>query len=143
MLPATAGETRLATIMLGVHDLDRATAFYSHTLGLTAKGRSGGHAVLDAGSLVIILSTELAQARGLHGAMPVEFTFRVDALKPTIEHLWRAGVDFHAEPKPLTNGDWHVSFDDPDGHRLSILGPMTDEDMRTIHRPSNVPMPPR
>lgn len=126
--------------MLGVHDLDRATAFYGHTLGLTLRGRSGGHAVFDAGALTLVLSTELQQLRGLHGAMPVEFTFRVEALKPAIEQLLRAGVELHADPQPLTEGDWHCAFDDPDGHRLSMLGRMTDDEAKTIQRPSNVPM---
>ena len=142
MLPAAAGETKLVTVMLGVHDLDRATAFYAHTIGLTPKGRSGGHAMFDAGALMLILSTELWQNRELHGAMPVEFTFRVDALKPAIEHLLRAGVAFHGEPRALAAGDWHVAFDDPDGHRLSVLGPMTSDEATQIVQPSNVPMPP-
>jgi len=128
--------------MLGVMDLDRATAFYAHTIGLPLRGRSGGHAMFDAGSLTLVLSTEIAKNHGLHGAIPVEFTFRVDALKPTIEHLLRAGVNFHGDPKPLAAGDWHAQFDDPDGHRLSIIGPMTAEEAKKIQQPSTVGMPP-
>ncbi len=127
--------------MLGVHDLDRATAFYAHTVGLPARGRSGGHAMFDAGAVMLVLSTELAQTRALHGGMPVEFTFRVEQLKPAIEHLLRAGVDLHGDPRPLAAGDWHVAFDDPDGHRLSILGKMSEDEARQILRPTQVPRP--
>ena len=142
MLPANGGTTTLCTVMLGVLDLDRATAFYAHTLGLTLRGRSGGHAMFDAGSLTLVLSTEIAKKNGLHGPIPVEFTFRVDKLKPTIEHLLRAGVAFHGDPRPLAAGEWHAQFDDPDGHRLSIIGQMTEEESKKIQQPSAVGMPP-
>ena len=139
MLPPTAGETSLASLMLGVHDLDRATAFYAHTLGLHLRGRSTGHAFFEAGTVAIILSTELAQARGLHGAMPVEFTFRVGELKPTIEHLLRAGVELHGDARKIKDDEYSISFDDPDGHRLSMMGAMTDEEAGKILRPSIMP----
>lgn len=135
--PANAAAT-LCTVMIGVHDVDRATAFYDHTLGLTLRGRSGGHAVFDAGGLTLVLSAELAKLRSVNGAMPVEFTFRVEHLKTAIEQLLRAGVELHADPQPLAEGDWHCTFDDPDGHRLSLLGKMTEEDAKAIQRPSNM-----
>ena len=49
-------QLRLANVMLGTTDLDRAVRFYHEVLGLDLTGRTGGFAFFEAGGVTLTLS---------------------------------------------------------------------------------------
>ncbi len=53
--------TQINNIILGVTDLARASAFYRETLGLEVQVESDGFVFLDAGGVVLALSTAHAR----------------------------------------------------------------------------------
>ncbi len=114
--------SQIGVIMLGVHDLARAVAFYRDTLGLSLKFESPGFAFLDGGGVSLCLSQPLGQAsQQIAGA--TEVVFSVDDVRGAYEALRGRGVRFTHEPRNVTGSSWAANFEDSDGHRLSIFGP--------------------
>ncbi len=95
----TAGTTgNLVQVALGVQDLDRATAFYTETLGLPLIARFGPLVFVDLGGTRLLLE---------HEAPASMVYLRVDNAEATVQQLRAAGVEIVAEP--------HVIFTDHDG----------------------------
>lgn len=105
-------------VMLGVADLQRSVDFYRGTLGLKVSQQGDDLAFFDAGSIQLVVSTEVGRAPG-----DSEIVFAVDHVRAAFQALSGAGVHFDRAPHSLTPTDWAASFHDPDGHVLSVFGP--------------------
>jgi predicted enzyme related to lactoylglutathione lyase len=114
---------KVAMISLGVKDPGRSIQFYGETLGLTMVGQPGEVTTFQAGDIRIALNHPLGRAAG--GAMTgaVEVVFSVDGVVSAHKQLVKRGCKFIREPREAFPGTWAATFTDPDGHRLTILGP--------------------
>ncbi|HYL26879.1 MAG TPA: VOC family protein [Candidatus Nitrosotalea sp.] len=112
----------LAYVMLGAADVDRSAAFYRERLGLTLSARFEDFAFLDAGTVTLALSGELARREGVEGREPLELVFSVESVTAAYDAL-KTTVSFDNEPRPVNDQNWAVNFSDPDGHSLSFYGP--------------------
>lgn len=113
-------------IILGVSDLARSVAFYRDILGFTLQRQGDGYAFFLGGGVSFVLSEPLLKMRpGPIGAM--EIVFNVDDVRAAYKVLHIRGVAFTTEPMEISGPLWGASFDDPDGHHLSILGPERKE----------------
>lgn len=113
--------SRIAAVMLGVHDLAAAIAFYEDKLGLNLIMQEPALALLQCGNVMLGLSPRHMNAAPL--AEAVEVSFGVDNLRATHKALGEKGVAFLSEPRQVTPSDWAVHFRDVDGHLLSLFGP--------------------
>ncbi|MBV9572644.1 MAG: VOC family protein [Acidobacteriales bacterium] len=112
----------LSMIMLGVHELDRALAFYQEKLGLKLRQRIPGFAFLESGAVSLVLSEPLGKtATPTAGA--TEIVFSVNDVRACCETLEGRGVEFFEQPHNVAGPMWAANFRDPDGHLLSLFGP--------------------
>ncbi len=103
-------------------DIETSIRFYRDEMGLPLTGRHAGFPFLETGSATLTLSTErIAQAPAAAGA--TEVVFAVDGVREAYAELMARNVCFSTEPHPLTGPHWVAHLHDPDGHRLSLVGP--------------------
>jgi predicted enzyme related to lactoylglutathione lyase len=116
---------RLSMISLGVKDTARSIKFYRDTLGfpLVAEPEPGEVAIFQAGAVQIALNRPLANASGNAIVGGVEVVLSVDSVVDAHSKLVERGCEFIREPREVFAGTWAATFTDPDGHRLTILGP--------------------
>jgi len=114
--------TQINNIILGVTDLARSSAFYRETLGLEVQFESDGFVFLDAGGVVLALSTARAWL-ATPPAGATEVGFGVADVTAAHQALSARGVEFLNAPRNVTGDQWAANFRDPDGHLLSIFGP--------------------
>ena len=114
--------TQINNIILGVTDLARSSAFYRETLGLEVQFESDGFVFLDAGGVVLALSTARARL-ATPPAGATEVGFGVADVTAAHQALSARGVEFLNAPRNVTGDQWAANFRDPDGHLLSIFGP--------------------
>jgi glutathione S-transferase fosA len=114
--------SRIQVIVLGVTDLKRSVSFYHETLGLEVAGQSGGLAFLDVNGLTLMLNTALA-GRSTPVAGATEVVFAVESVSAGHRLLEDVGCHFIRTPREVTPGSWAATFLDPDGHKLTLLGP--------------------
>jgi catechol 2,3-dioxygenase-like lactoylglutathione lyase family enzyme len=114
--------TQVSVVMLGVHDVTRALAFYRDKLGLEVQREIPGFAFLNAGSVTLCLSETAAKVRG-QVAGAGEIVFSVEDVTAAYQALLEKGVQFTHEPRNITPTMRVANFDDPDGNHLSIYGP--------------------
>jgi len=119
----TDAKPRLSMIMLGTADPDRSAAFYADTLGFALRSRFEEFAFLDAGGVMLGLSGDLMRTRPRTGAEPVEVVIAVESVTRSFDALRRKGVDFLREPRVVDGTNYAATFEDPDGHLLSLFGP--------------------
>jgi catechol 2,3-dioxygenase-like lactoylglutathione lyase family enzyme len=110
-------------IALGVKDTARSIQFYTETLGLELAGPPGEVTFLRAGEVTILLNHPLGVAAGDAIVGAVEIIFPVASVGESHEDLAKRGCKFTHQPHEVTTGLWAATFTDPDGHRLTILGP--------------------
>jgi catechol 2,3-dioxygenase-like lactoylglutathione lyase family enzyme len=110
--------SKVGYVMLGVADIQAALNFYQGKLGLKATIRTDDLVFFDAGSISLVVSSEVGKAPG-----DSEVVFAVEHVQPAYEMLSRAGVKFEHEPHPVAESSWAANFRDPDGHILSLFGP--------------------
>ncbi len=107
-----------------VEDLDRATAFYTETLGLPLIARFGPLVFVDLGGTRLLLE---------EAAPPALLYLRVDGLEQQVEHLKHAGVEIVSEPHDIFTdtegvfgGHWKVESQafirDSEGNLLGLVG---------------------
>lgn len=110
-------------IALGVKDPARSLKFYQETLGMKLMNRPGEVTILQAREVQIILNQPLGDAA--NGALvgAVEVIFSVTGVVAAHQSLAERGCTFIREPREIFAGTWAATFTDPDGHRLTILGP--------------------
>jgi catechol 2,3-dioxygenase-like lactoylglutathione lyase family enzyme len=113
----------ISIVMLGASDMNRSVDFYRDKLGLQLTSQNADFAFFDAGGTTLALSRAHAQhSSSLIGA--TEVVFGVDSVQDEYKKLQDTGVKFVDEPHEVKGGEeWTVSFNDPDGHLLSIFGP--------------------
>jgi predicted enzyme related to lactoylglutathione lyase len=114
---------RVSMIVLEVKDTARSIQVYGETLGLQPAGRPGEVTLFRAGDVTIALSHPLGRAAGDAMAGAVEVVFPVESVAATFENLAKRGCKFIREPREVTPGAWAATFTDPDGDRLTLLGP--------------------
>lgn len=113
----------ISHFMLGVRDLAASVRFYRDLLGLEVQFESPGFAFMRAGSVTLVLSEPLGRiGENIVGA--TEIVFSVDDVVQSYELLRSRGVKFIQAPRSVTPSDWAANFLDPDGHRLSVFGPV-------------------
>ena len=105
-------------------DLDRATAFYTQTLGLPLIARFGPLVFVDLGGTRLLLE---------QAAPPAMIYLRVADLQGRIGQLREAGVDIVAEPHviftdtdgvfgPAGRAEWQAFIRDSEGNLLGLVG---------------------
>lgn len=115
--------TQIGIIMLGVKETMRSVVFYRDQLGLAVKMAFEGFTFLDAGSVTLVLSEDLAQATSGPIAGATEVVFSVPDVRAAHAALRLKGVEFTHEPRQISGPMWAANFRDPDGHGLSVFGP--------------------
>lgn len=120
---AQTPQLRVSTISLGVKDMARSVHFYSETLGLQLLGNPGVVTLLKAGDLTIALNEPLGRSAGNAVVGAVEIIFPAESVAALHENLAKRGCNFIAEPHEVSPGLWAATFTDPDGHKLTLLGP--------------------
>ena len=113
-------DVKLAFVMLGSSDLDRAIAFYSDAIGLRMNARFERFALFETGETTLALSGELAPFDGDRPTQ--ECVFGVGSVGQAYAAL-KDRIAFINEPRPINAGNWAVNFRDPDGHFCSFYGP--------------------
>lgn len=114
---------RVSMIALGVTDMTRSIQFYGETLGLQMSGKPGEVTLFQAGDVTIALNHPLGSRAGERMVGAVEVIFPVESVAATYGNLTDRGCKFLREPREVTPGTWAATFTDPDGHRLTVLGP--------------------
>jgi predicted enzyme related to lactoylglutathione lyase len=120
---ARAPQLRVSMISVGVKDMARSVQFYSETLGLPLLGKPGVVTLLKAGDLTIALNEPLGRAAGDAVVGAVEIIFPAESVSALHENLAKRGCGFIAGPHEVSPGLWAATFTDPDGHKLTLLGP--------------------
>jgi predicted enzyme related to lactoylglutathione lyase len=106
-----------------VADTARSIKFYGETLGMQLIGQPGKVTLFQAGIIQIALNHPLGNAAGSAMVGAVEVIFSVDSVVAAHGKLAQRGCAFIKEPRAVFAGTWAATFTDPDGHRLTILGP--------------------
>ncbi|HYK58455.1 MAG TPA: VOC family protein [Bryobacteraceae bacterium] len=120
---AQAPQLRVSMISVGVKDMARSVQFYSETLGLPLVGKPGVVTLIKAGDLSIALNEPLGRAAGDAVVGAVEIIFPAESVAALHENLTERGCSFIAGPHEVSPGLWAATFTDPDGHKLTLLGP--------------------
>jgi|SRR5277367_4946765 len=127
---ATPTKVALSTIgyvILYVHNVEKAIAFYRDQLGLKVKMKEGNWVELETGKTILALHGSEETQFPAEPKGPTCVVFSVDDIHATYEHLKNCGVKFEEEPKQVCemgSGQIGVSADfrDLDGNALSIFG---------------------
>ncbi len=104
-------------IVLGVADLSRSIEFYRDTLALRAAPAPGDLPMFRAGDLTIVLNGALSPS-----GTGFELVFPVESVSAAREQLGERGCKFAGEPREVAPGMWAATFNDPDGHHLTLFG---------------------
>lgn len=114
---------RVSMISLGVNDMERSVKFYGDTLGLQILGKPAEVSMFKAGDVTLVLNLPAGRNAGSALVGSVEMIFPVESVKDAYALLTERGCKFLREPREVTPGIWAATFTDPDGHRLTVLGP--------------------
>jgi catechol 2,3-dioxygenase-like lactoylglutathione lyase family enzyme len=120
---AETPQLRVSMISLGVKDPARSVKFYNETLGLPLVGKPGEVTLVKAGDITIVLNQPLGNSAGGAIVGAVEVIFPAESVAALHRDLTSRGCTFVIGPHEVTTGLWAATFTDPDGHRLTILGP--------------------
>lgn len=111
-------QLKASIIVIGVTDLARSVKFYKDTLALSVAPAPGDLPMFRAGDLTIVLNGSLSGSTGAF-----ELVFSVDSVAAVRKQLTDRGCPFIPEPREVFRGMWSATFNDPDGHRLTLFGP--------------------
>lgn len=114
---------RVSMIALGVKDPARSIAFYRDTLGMEMICPAGEVTLVKSGEITIALNQPLGRTAGEAMVGAVEVIFQVPGVAASHADLTKRGCRFVAAPHEVYPGMWAATFTDPDGHRLTVLGP--------------------
>lgn len=123
---------QLSEVAVVVTDLDRSVRFYHEVLGLPIWERLEDHATLRLGNGFVGLWLPGAWALPpspnaapilLEGGCRQHFNFWIDNkdADAALENLKRHGVTYYG-PRYNEKGEFHLDFEDPDGHLLEYWG---------------------
>ena len=120
--PPAFGLSRIGQIAVTVHDLDRATAFYRDTLGMTLLFAVPNLAFFDAGGVRLMLGLPENAVHDHPGSI---LYFDVPDVRDAYATLKARGVAFVDEPHfvaPMAAGDlWMTFFKDVDDNTMAIM----------------------
>ncbi len=133
---SVSSKTKLSTlsyVILYVKDTEKATKFYSESLGMKAKVEAPGWVEFETGHTTLALhGIENAVAKPKEGNP--ELVFQVDDVYEAYEDLKNAGVKFSHEPRPVCEEESKVgvsaTFCDLDGNDLSIFSYVAKDKVR-------------
>lgn len=116
------GITGVGQIAINVHDLERATAFYSEVLGLAFLFKAGTMAFFDCGGVRLLLG--LPDRPELDHPSSILY-FKVPDIQRAHAQLVDAGVKMEAPPRliaPMPTHDlWMAAFRDSEGNILELM----------------------
>jgi predicted enzyme related to lactoylglutathione lyase len=113
---------KITHIVLGVSDVKKSVAFYRDKAGFDLQNQFESLAFFSAGPITLMLNGGLHRAGGpFAGAM--EIVVAAESVTASHRQLVERGCNFVNEPREVTPGSWAVTFSDPDGHWLTLLGP--------------------
>lgn len=121
--PPPPPKLRVSMVALGVTDMARSVQFYRETLGLELVGQPAEVTMLRAGDVTLALNQPLGRASSTALVGALEIIFPVESVAVSHKDLAARGCRFVREPHEVTPSIWAATFTDPDGHRLTILGP--------------------
>ena len=111
----------IGQIAINVHDLDRATAFYRDTLGISHLFTAGGMAFLDCDGVRLMLG--VAEKPEFDHPSSILY-FNVEDARTVYESL-KEGVEFRSEPLVVHRTEtyelWMAFFHDTEGHTLALM----------------------
>ena len=109
----------IGQIAINVHDLDRATAFYRDTLGISHLFTAGGMAFLDGVRLML----GVAEKPEFDHPSSILY-FNVEDARTVYESL-KEGVEFRSEPLVVHRTEtyelWMAFFHDTEGNTLALM----------------------
>jgi uncharacterized protein len=123
-----AMEQRVSVITLGVHDLERARAFYE-ALGWTTRAEAGADIVFfQAGPMIVALwgraslaaDSEVQDAPGWGGITLAHCVGSREEVDAITEEARAAGASIGREPAETFWGGYDSVFVDPDGHPWEV-----------------------
>jgi methylmalonyl-CoA/ethylmalonyl-CoA epimerase len=116
------GISRLGQIAIIVHDLDRATTFYRHILGLSLLFTTGALAFFDCGGVRLMLSHP-EKPEFDHPSSVLYFT--VPDIMSAHRQMLSSGVAFEDAPHLIarmpTHDLWMTFFRDPEQNLLALM----------------------
>jgi methylmalonyl-CoA/ethylmalonyl-CoA epimerase len=116
------GLNRIGQIALGVHDVDKAEAFYRDTLGLRALYRFGDLTFFDCCGVRLLLEKTRDPESARYSSV---IYFDCHDIALAIRELELRGVSFSGPPHLIAQMDdhdlWMAFFEDPDGHVLALM----------------------
>lgn len=111
----------IGQIAINVHDLDRATAFYRDTLGISHLFTAGGMAFLDCDGVRLMLG--IAEKPEFDHPSSILY-FNVEDARTAYESL-KEGVEFRSEPLVVHRTEtyelWMAFFHDTEGNTLALM----------------------
>lgn len=111
----------IGQIAINVHDLDRATAFYRDTLGISHLFTAGGMAFLDCDGVRLMLG--VAEKPEFDHPSSILY-FNVEDARTVYESL-KEGVEFRSEPLVVHRTEtyelWMAFFHDTEGNTLALM----------------------
>jgi catechol 2,3-dioxygenase-like lactoylglutathione lyase family enzyme len=124
LLSLTHQQNRLSNIsmiMLGVESMRRSVEFYRDLLGLELQSQVEEFAFFKTGPVTLVLNAGLGkQIQPRAGA--VEIIFPVDSVTSAHDLLFEKGVRFRHKPRAVNSNSFAATFQDPDGHLLTLFG---------------------
>ena len=122
MIPPSAGNlTMVGQVLVPVQDVERATAFYRDTLGMTFLFAYPGAAFFECGGVRIYLAVPENEEMAGH---PLVY-YRVLDVRATFAVLEGRGVSFLGEPhvvhRDATSEHWMAFFRDSEGNTLALM----------------------
>jgi predicted enzyme related to lactoylglutathione lyase len=110
-------ELKASMVVLGVADVQRSVKFYRDVLALAPAPAPGDLPMFRSGELTIVLN----------GGMPssgtgFELVFPVASVSAVRKQLVERGCKFEGEAREIAPNMWASTFNDPDGHHLTLFG---------------------
>jgi methylmalonyl-CoA/ethylmalonyl-CoA epimerase len=113
---------QIGQIAVNAHDVDRATAFYSESLGLTLLFRAGSMSFFDCAGVRLMLSRPEKPEFDHPGSV---LYFKVDDIDARHREMNARGVEFIDEPHLVARMPdhelWMTFFRDTEGNTLALM----------------------
>ena len=117
---------RIEQIAIPVHDMNRATSFYTQILGLKQLFSTGNMTFLDCNGIKIMLATQEKDDQASIGSI---IYFNVSDIHASYDDLMHQHVELLAKPHVISESDqhktWMCFFKDSEGNTLSLMSKET------------------
>ena len=112
----------IGQISMNAHDIDRATTFYTDTLGMKLLFRAGGMSFFDCDGVRLMLSKPEKPEYDHPGSV---LYFKSPDIQQTHRALGERGVTFLGDPHPIARMPdhelWMAFFKDTEGNTLALM----------------------